>query len=281
MMYHPSIQALDLAAGDFHERGMMAEKDTAHRLAGVLQQTLLAESAYSKSRRYLDAQWAWAMGHLGLLHQLIRWFKMREPDTELFLITNGSANNHFLAALAPFLTIIYPHQVTPSMREEMMHNAVYFGCPDGFHSLVQFYKMIERECESIHLLSLGDDERARATQYLIELGCEENRPFVALQARNTPNDPLRNATAEQLDRALAPYIGRGWQIINTGLEEHPATAQYPSVRSLADPHHASFLLSATCDQFIGSNSGAWVIAHAYQRPVEIINDYAQAAWIYP
>ena len=277
-MYHPTILKLDSAASDFHEAGLFAEKDAAHRLAGIYQQHLLAASPYGRQRRFLHAQWVWALGHIGLLYQLIRWFRLHEPDTQLVLIANGSANPWFLQALAPYLAFLEP---TMAIRapDEPMRNAVYFGCPDGMHSLVSFYKRIEAECRDIHLLKLEDTAHLQAESFLQFLGVK--RPFVALHARYTENDPARNVTDEQIEAALAPYIGRGYSVVSTGLDPHPYAARFPSVNALPDAHHASFLLSATCDQFVGSNSGAWTIAHAFNRPVEIMNDTLRAAWIYP
>lgn len=279
-MYHPTIQQLDHAAADFHERGMLAEKNAAHRLAGIYQQSLLRESPYPRKRRFLDAQWVWALGHIGLLYQLIRWFKLHEPETQLVLTSYISANEHFLNALAPHISFLL-NEKYPISQHEAMHNAVYFGCPDGINSLERFYKLIEAECRDIHLLALAADEIYEAQEMRYALGLHVSDYFVALHARYTANDPARNVSAEQIEAALAPYVARGYSVVCTGLDAHPATAQYASVMSLPDPRRASFLLSASCDQFIGSNSGAWVIAHAYRRPVEIINDYARSAWIYP
>jgi len=277
-MYHLTIQKLDSAASDFHDAGMLAEKNAAHRLAGIWQQRLLASSPYPRTRRWLDAQWAWALGHLGLLYQLIRWLRLHEPQTQLILATDRAANPWFLQALAPFLTIISPAELARH-REEAMANAVYFGCPDGAHSLVSFYKMIEAECRDIHLLTLSAEDRAAADALLAELGVR--RPYVALHARSSTHEPLRNVTDEQIADAILPYTATGFQVVSTGLDPHPLAQMFPSVATLPNAQRASFLLSAACDQFIGSNSGAWVIAHAYQRPVEIMNDLEQAAWIYP
>ena len=273
MQYHPIIRALDAAAAGFHELGMMREKTEAFRLAGVMQQQLLVQSSFDKSVRFLDQQWVWALGHIGLLHQLIRWFRHVEPDTRLVLETNGSANNHFLAALQPYLTIV--PQVPDS--QAAMSNAVYFGCPDGRHALVDFYKMIERECEGEWLLALSDAERQEVDALLDALKIK--RPFIALQARGMTSDSSRNVTLEQVEEVLEPRLG--WDIVSVGLDPHPVNDIYPNVLGLPDPQRASFLLSAGCDQYIGSNSGAWTIAHAYQRPVVIMNDHERAAWIYP
>ena len=105
MIYHPTIEHLDAAAADFHARGMMAEKNSAHRLAGIYQQRLYAESPYPRSVRYLAPQWYWALGHIGLLYQLIRYFRLRYPETRLRLVAGGKCPNiHFLNELIPFLS---------------------------------------------------------------------------------------------------------------------------------------------------------------------------------
>lgn len=275
-MYHPTVAKLDSAASDFHNMKMMTEKNSALRLAGQTQQALLSRSPYP-GVRFLHEQWVWALGHIGLLHQLIRWFKLREPETQLVLVTKGANNPYFLNALSPYLTIV--PEMTPDMAGLAMSNAVYFGCPDGANTLVNFYKMIERECVDIHLLSLSEEQKAQAVAFAKELGVEGK--YVALHARySQTNDPDRNPTEKMIRAALDSYISRGYSVICTGLDNHPDTLQYRSVTELPDPHLASFLLSANCDQFVGSDSGAWTIAHAYQKPVELMNDYQRNAWIY-
>lgn len=276
-MYHPTIQKLDQAASEFHAMGMQSLCNGSFLLAGQLQQELLRRSPY-KGRRFLHAQWVWALGHIGLLYQLIRWFKLKEPQTRLVLTTINSANDHFLNALAPHFSFLM-NEKEPVTQHEAMCNAVYFGCPDGIHSLVNFYKVIERECSGINLLELSSTQFLEAELVLDAL--KVKRPFVALQARKLDNDSARNVTVEQIDEALEEFLAKGYSVISTGLDQHPINAKFPSVLELPDPLKASFLLSASCDQFIGSNSGAWTIAHAYRRPVQIMNDYGQSAWIYP
>lgn len=273
--YHPTLLKLDAAASEFHEMGMQQARDGAFLLAGRFQQALLAKSPYPRNRRFLHAQWAWALGHIGLLYQLIRWFKANEPDTTLILEATGCANKHFLEALSPHLII------TPAIpnTDAALHNAVYFGCPDGVHSLVSFYKMVERECAHINLLVLTPEQERAADALLEQLGVR--RPFVALHVRGMAHDAKRNPSEEQVNASIAPYLARGYSVVCTGLDDTPAGAQFPSVRALPDPHLASFLLSASCDQFVGSNSGAWTIAHAFKRAVELLNDHERNAWIYP
>lgn len=275
-MYHPTIQKLDSAATDFHEMNMMVEKNSALRLAGQTQSALLSRSPYP-GLRFLTEQWVWALGHIGLLYQLIRWFKLKEPETKLVLVAKGSANGHFLNALAPYLTII--PELPVELANQAMFGAVYFGCPDGLNTLVNFYKMIERECSDIHLLKLTEEDQAEADALLEKLSIK--RPYVAFQARGATYDPSRNVTVEQVEKALETFKDRGFSVVSTGLDAHPINGLYRSVTELPDPMRASFLLSASCDQFLGSNSGAWTIPHAYQRPVQLINDYERSAWIYP
>ncbi len=275
-MYHPTILKLDAAASEFHEMGMQQLCNGSFLLAGRLQQDLLRRSPYKTGRRFLHAQWAWALGHIGLLYQLIRWFRLKEPNTKLILEATGAANHHFLGALLPFITIV--HKLPPDVLKEAEFNAVYFGCPDGIHGLVSFYKMIESECADIHLLFLSPEEILEAD--ILASNLLVKHPFVALHARSTKNDSTRNVTVEQIEKALEPYLAQGYDVISTGLDPHPINARFRSVLELPDPMRASFLLSASCDRFIGSNSGAWTIAHAYQRPVEIMNDFERAAWIY-
>jgi len=259
--------------------GNFVAKDSAFRLAGQLQLDLLARSPYKTGRRFLHTQWCWALGHIGLLWQLIRWFRLREPKTQLVLAAEGSANPYFLQALAPFLTFIHPSELIRAHADEAMQNAVYFGCPDGVSSLVNFNKQIERDCAGDEPLKLGDDQVLKAVEFRDQ--CWEGRPFVAVHARHSDHDAARNVTVEQIETALEPWKSRGYSVISTGLDPHPINERYPSVRNTAEPHHASFLLSANCDHFIGSNSGAWTIAHAYGRPVTLLNDYERSAWIYP
>ncbi len=275
-MYHPTIQKLDSVASDFHELGMMTEKNSALRLAGQMQQNLVARSPYPETR-FLTAQWVWAVGHIGLLYQLIRWFKLREPDTKLVLIADGAASPHFLQAISPFLTIW--RELPVEVAQQAMLGAVYFGCPDGLNTLVNFYKMIERDCKEINLLSLTEDQKKQAAEFAAQLGITGK--YVALQARASAYDEKRNVSLQEVEHALTPYLDRGFQVISTGVEKHPINEKYRSVLELPDPKLASFLLSANCDQFVGSDSGAWTIPHAYQRPVELMNDYNRSAWIYP
>jgi hypothetical protein len=218
------------------------------------------------------------LGHIGLLYQVIRWFKKYEPKTELVLETTGAANPYFLRALAPHLTIT--PKLPAELAKEAEHRAVYFGCPDGVHSLVSFYKMIERECSDVNLLELSETEHEELAAVREEMGIAGAR-YVALQARSTTHDPARNVDLDEIEEAIEPFLYQGFNVVSTGIEHHKINERFPSVLSCADPRRASFLLSAGCDQFIGSNSGAWTIAHAYQRPVIIMNDYERSAWIYP
>ena len=273
-MYHPTIQRLDAAASELHEMGMQQARDGAFLLAGRVQQELLYKSPYPRNRRFLHTQWVWALGHIGLLYQLIRWFKHNEPDTMLILEAAACANKYFLEALSPHLILTS----TIPNTDAALRNAVYFGCPDGIHSLVGFYKMIERDCAHVDL-SLTSAQKEQADDLLAKLNVR--RPFIALHARGMADDAKRNPTREQVEDALTPYLARGYGVVSTGLDKSEASAAYPSIITLADPHLASFLLSASCDHFIGSNSGAWTVAHAFRRPVEILNDYEKNAWIYP
>lgn len=269
MKYHAIIQMLDAAANGFHAAKMFREKTETLRLAGVFQQRLLSESPYPKNTRFLNEQWVWALGHIGLTHQLIRWFRHNEPDTRLILEASGAANVYYLEALRPYLTIV------PTVAEDMaMYNAVYFGCPDGKQSLVDFYKMVERDCPPM-VLELTDAQKLRAAELLAVLGIKH--PFVALQPRKLENEPERNVNADIIKRHLVCH--QTHDVIITGLDSD-CGLDYPSVKTLPDPHEASYLLSAVCDHFIGSNSGAWTVAHSYGRPVTIMNDTERAAWIY-
>lgn len=276
-MYHHTIWKLDAVAADFHAMGMMQKKNSAFLIAGQFQQDLVRHSPYKTGRRFLHAQWCWALGHIGLLYQVIRWFKKNEPKTQLVLEAPAATNPYFLRALSPFITIY--SRLPQDMIEEATNNAVYFGCPDGIHNLVNFYKMIEQECSEINLLELNDAEHEELGEFRAQLGIS-GKPYVALQARAHTHDPLRNVNVEQIEDALLPFVSRGFAVVSTGLDPHPINSKYPSVMNLQDARKASFLLSAGCDQFIGSNSGAWTIAHAYKRPVIIMNDWERSAWIY-
>lgn len=277
-MYHPTIWKLDAAAAEFHEMGMLSMKNAAFLLAGQLQQHFVKHSPFKTKRRFFHAQWVWALGHIGLLHQVIRWFRKFEPSTELVLEASGANNPYFLQALAPHLTIY--GQLPPGLAQEATMQAVYFGCPDGVHSLVNFYKMIERECADIHLVELTEEQHEEVALLRERCGVA-GKPYVALQARAHSHDQGRNVSLDEIDDALAPFLARGFSVVSTGIDHHAINDRYPSVLNLPDPRKASFLLSAACDQFVGSNSGAWTIAHAYQRPVVIMNDLERSAWIYP
>lgn len=273
-MYHPTIQKLDSVASDFHEMRMITEKNSAFRLAGQFQQELLKKSPYKTGRRFLHAQWVWALGHMGLLYQLIRWFKLKEPETKLVLLANGSANPEFLKALSPFLEI--PETYNP---DEAMRNAVYFGCPDGVNTLVNFYKMIEMECRGTLVLSLTNEQQSDLDDLMWELDIKH--PYVAVHARATANDPARNVTVSQVEEFLEELKAKGYSIVITGLDQHPINAKCKNILDREEKHKASFLLSAGCDHFIGSDSGAWTVAHAFGKPVTLMNDYQRNAWIYP
>ncbi len=275
-MYSELVTAIDSAAIAIHPE-FPEESKRLFITAGKMQQKLLAESPYIPNahstvipeRRYFDAQFCWALGHIGILYQMIRWFKLKEPLTELILETQGHiANQFFLEALSPHITII--KQLPESMKNEAVYNAVYFGCPDGVHHIHDFMKVAEKECKGINLLQPWNLEFATA------FGIK--RPFVAVQARNMSYDSKRNVTMDQIEEVLAKYYG-DFDVVSTGLDEHPIEQKYKSVRRMPDPALASFLLSSSCDQFIGSDSGAWTIPWAFGRPVELINDKSKA-WIY-
>lgn len=272
-MYHPNVIKLDEAATEFHRLNMLPQKNQALRLAGKYQEKLFEQSPFDKNIRFLHAQWVWALGHIGLLHQLIRWYRHTEPETILVLECEGANNPHFLAALSPFLKIV--NKLPDVTKSAAMHNAIYFGCPDSRYDLAEFYKLVERECEGEWLLELSSAQKEVVQSMLDYLGIK--RPYVALQPRSAAHDPERNVCAKEVCAALKRYPDHS--VVITGLDK--TDLPYASVQNLPDQHLASFLLSAACDQFVGSNSGAWVIPHAYQRPCHLMNDHLKTAWIYP
>ena len=264
-MYHPDILALDAKATKLHAEGRKHDATICHIAAGILQQKLIKPIG----KRYLNAQWCWAYGHIGLLHQLIRWFRLKEPDTKLILETPGRINNvFFLKALEPFITIL--DKLPIELQREAQDNAVYFACPDGVKSIHNFYKMVERECTE-RLLT----QEPNVDDLLDRLGVK--KPYIAVHARQFGHDPARNVSLDMVEQAIDDYP----DVISIGLDEHPINDIYPSVLTLPNPWLASFQLSAACDRFIGSNSGAWVVADAYGKPVELMNDHEHKAWIYP
>lgn len=278
-MYHPTISALNQAASGFHLMGMLEEKQQCFRIAGRLQQKLLTESPYGTGYRFFTAQWVWALGHIGLLHQVMRWLATSEPETICIVEAEGAANPYFLnALLGHFSTLKVCPKLPDITRHVAMHNAMFFGCPDGNSTLVDYYKKIERVCKGTGLLRLTAKQKVRVEQLKKELGLDHAKPIVAIQHRNLQTEPERNTGLDMVKEHLSKY--RDHEPVITGTDpcdEFP----YPSVLGLPDPQEASFLLSASCDQFIGSNSGAWVVPHGFGRPVELLNDYEKSAWIYP
>lgn len=264
-MYHPEIRALDNRATVLYAQGKRKEATQCQLEAGRLQQRLVRPTG----RRFLNAQWCWAYGHIGLLGMILRYFQMANSGISLVLETNGKINNqYFLKALEPFLTVI--DSLPLESKREAEDNAVYFACPDGELSIHNFYKKVERECPRLPLIEPNVDELLSAL--------EIRRPYVALHARQFNHDPARNITLEDVQEAIRdePH-----DIVSIGLDEHPINDILPNVRHLPNPWLASFQLSAACDKFIGSNSGAWTVANAYGKPVELINDHEHKAWIYP
>lgn len=278
MFYHPVIAQLDTAASGFHLMGMLDEKQQCFRMAGRLQQKLLNESPYGPGTRFFTAQWVWALGHIGLLHQVMRWYSKHEPETICIVEADGAANTYFLQALMDhFSTLKLCPKLPEISRHAAMCNAMFFGCPDGNSTLVDYYKKIERVCSGEGLLTLTAKQKVRVEQIKTELGMNSIQPVVAVQHRNLANEPERNTDYHTVKEHLKKYPHH--QIVITGTDncdEFP----WPSVLELKNPQEGSFLLSASCDQFIGSNSGAWVVPHGFGRPVELINDHERAAWIY-
>lgn len=265
-MYHPEIRALDNRATELYAQGHRKEATQCQLEAGRLQQRLVKPIG----RRYLNAQWCWAYGHIGLLANLIRFSLHTAPTAKLILETDGKVNNqYFLKALSPYLTIM--EQLPAELKREAEDNAIYFACPDGELSIHNFYKKVERECPRLPLIEPNVD------YLLAALGIR--RPYIALHARQFSHDPARNVTPLMVENALKDY--KDFDIVSIGLDDHPASDIYPNMRKLPNPWLASFQLSAACDRFIGSNSGAWTVAHAYGNPVELMNDTEHKAWIYP
>ena len=273
-MYHKIIADIDAAAIAAHPRF----PDQSKRLfiiAGEIQRSI-CDSFFKPYRRFFDAQWCWALGHIGLLYQAIRWFHVKHPGTQLVLQTRGQVSNqHFLDALKPYITM---YSTLPSeWVQEAADTAVYFGCPDGVNHIHDWVKIAERECQGVNLLSLSDEQQRQVDEILGFLGIA--RPYVAVQARGIEYDSKRNVSLAMVEQAIKPWVDRGFDVVSTGLDQHPINDKVPSVLKLPEPKLASFLLSAACDQFIGSDSGAWTIPWAYRRPVELMND-DHKAWIY-
>lgn len=275
-MYHPIVQSLDVAAHALDKNFPDQSKRTMI-IAGEVQQALLDPPPYRNNRRFFDAQWCWALGHIGLLYQAVRWFHVKAPNMKLVLETRRNvANQFFLDALKPFIEM---HDILPNeLAGEAMYNAVYFGCPDGVNHIHDWAKVAERECVGVNLLHLTENEQRQVDEILDFLGI--GRPYVAVQARAIEYDSVRNVSLAMVEQAIAPWVGHGYDVVSTGLDEHPINTKVPNVLKLAEPKLASFLLSAACDHFIGSDSGAWTIPWAYRRPVTLMND-DKKAWIYP
>lgn len=272
-MYHPTIQKLDSAANELHQINEQLGK-IAHVFTGQIQSIFVASSQFKTKRRFLDAQFVWALGHIGILYQVIRWFKLKEPETQLVLETKGNvANKYFLSSIAPSITV---YEILPDKyAEEAKFNTIYFACPNGVNHIHDFMKIAEKECKGMNLIQpVPMDSVEKLLSYL-----KISRPFVAVQARHLDHDPKRNVTLMQVEEEISHFQKKGYSIVSTGLDDHPINKKIPNVLSLDNPHLASFLLSATCDHFIGSDSGAWTIPWAYNRPVTLINDKS-AAWIY-
>lgn len=269
-IYHPEIIKLDCAATLAY---MELRKDheafspalTVLQLkAGALQQKLIRPIG----KRYFDAQWGWSYGHIGLLQMAIRWFRKTEPETELIFQNNHRlANTHFFDILRPYLTVV--DELPPELHREAQNNAVYFACPDGKLTIHNFYKKVAKETERLPL-PMPD-----VTEILKLLKVE--RPYTAFHARNFDHEPYRNTSLEDCEKA----IGDNLNVINISLDAHPINDIIPNVKMLSQPDIASFQLSAACDRFIGCNSGPWVVANAFGKPVELINDHLHKAWIYP
>ena len=271
-MYHAAIQRLDEAASAFHDAGLLREKQECFYLAGQFQNKLLAESPYGPQPRFMHQQWVWALGHIGLLHQYLR---ATDPASIVVLFAPGSANNQFLSAILDRfhnLKMVWPMPAVSC--DAAMRNAVYFGCPDGRSTLVDYNKSIERQFKGQGLLKLTNRQNLLCKALMENLRI--SHPYIALQPRNVLSDPARNVTKTQIMEAINRFPGH--DIVVTGIDPHDLS--FASVHTCEDPREASFLLSANCDQFIGSNSGAWVIPHAYGKPVHIINDHQRSAWIY-
>lgn len=270
-IYHPEIQALDAKAYTMYTESrrdaeVFRKEVTQFQMqAGAIQQKLVKPIG----KRYLSAQWLWSYGHIGLLHMLIKWFRKTEPHTKLIVIDDHlCANPHFFEKLKPFVTVI--GSLPEELWREAENNAVYFACPDGKLSLHNFYKMVSRECPE-HILGEPPDVSDMLETLKVV------RPYIAFHARNFDHEPYRNTTLEQCEKA----IGDKLNVINIGLDDHPINDIIPNVKMLPNAPLASFQLSASCDQFIGCNSGAWTVANAYGKPVELINDLLHKAWIYP
>lgn len=273
-MYHPTIQKLDSAAIDLHSFNPELGKFLSI-FTGNIQGLLNSSSPFRTNRKFFDAQWCWALGHIGILYQMIRWFKQLAEPVELVLETQGRiANQYFLDALSPYLTIY--EKLPSALVEEAKYNAVYFACPDGNYHIHDFMKVAEKVCRG-NILSFSNIQAGIIGGMLTSLGVK--KPYVAVQARHMEYEPSRNVTLEQVEQALDPYLSNGYSVVSTGLDNHPINQKYPSVKMLPNPHLASFLISASCDQFIGSDSGAWTIPWAYGKPVELLNDKTKA-WIY-
>lgn len=278
MFYHPTVNALDAAATGFHDMKMLKEKQECFKLAGRLQNKLLTESPYGVGTRFFTAQWVWALGHIGLLHQIMRWLSKKYPETICIIEAEGAANPYFLQALLDhFSTLKLCPKLPDISRHAAMCNAVFFGCPDGNSTLVDYYKKIERMCKGEGLLTLTPKQLVKVEQIKTELKLDHSKPIVAIQHRNLNSEPERNTDYETVKEFVRKYPKHQPVITGTDpCDDFP----YPSVLELDNPQEGSFLLSASCDQFIGSNSGAWVVPHGFGRPVELINDELKAAWIY-
>lgn len=263
-MYHPEIQALDSIANDLYAEGRTKEATQCQIKAGQLQQKLIKPNG----RRYLNAQWCWAYGHIGLLQMLVRFFRLTQSSTRLVLESHGRVNNpYFLKALEPFITIV--DTLPQEIAEDASCNAVYFACPDGLHTVHNFYKMVNKCAPRLPLMPPD------VSPLLEKLGI--NRPFTALHARHFNHDPKRNISLQ----AVRNEIEGLQNVVSIGLDDHPINDFVPNIKDEPNPWLASFQLSAACDRFIGSNSGAWTVADAYGKPVTLMNDHEHKAWIYP
>jgi hypothetical protein len=254
-----------------------------HFYKGYVEQEYLFDTGGFKDsgRRFLTYEWTWGVGHIGILGQLIKLKLMNLFNYEIVVETgNRIANQYFLESMGEHITVY--NELPPELRNESVYNMLFFSCPFGSH-VHEWCKKVERMWEKFPdkkpVCKFTPEMEQLKDSMISAFGLK--RPYAAIHARNTPYDPKRNMSLETMLQATKKLTDQGYDLISIGLDDHPINQHIKNIQFVGNPKATSFVLSADCDYFMGSDSGMGMVANMFQRPVDLINDYEHVAWIYP
>lgn len=202
---------------------------------------------------------------------------------DLFLVDSHHANSFIVGLLHRKMTVVW----RPLIRLLLQANTVLPGKSRHVIDLDAFMDPDDLLARAQPQLDFGDTNSDRADELLRELGLEPGSPFVCLHVRDTAyktatvpgqspiKNDYRNSDIEDFMDAAASLVDRGYTVVRMGAvvsDEMPRGIDgvIDYARSGMRSDFLDAVLAARCSFWLGSPSGANMVAVITRRPVVYI-----------